>query len=92
MKDLTDRGSVLQALAEFDARGRGAFLHKYGFGPARPYFLLHENRRYDSKAILGAAHGFQHGEPLGPKDFSGGARTVIPVLADLGFDVVGETP
>lgn len=90
LKDLTDRGAVLQALAEFDARGRDAFLHKYGFGSARSYFLLHEDRRYDSKAIVGAAHGFQHGEPLGPKDFSGGAKTVVPVLADLGFEVVSE--
>lgn len=91
-RDLTDRGAVLQALAEFDARGRDAFLHKYGFGPARSYFLLHDDRHYDSKAIVGAAHGFQHGEPLGPKDFRGGARTVVPVLADLGFAVVSEAP
>ncbi|GAB3812454.1 hypothetical protein GCM10028820_05410 [Tessaracoccus terricola] len=91
LKDVTDRGAVLLALEEFDACGRDAFLEKYGFGPARSYFVVHQDRRYDSKAIVGAAHGFQHGNPLGPKDFSGGVQTVVPVLAALGFDIVADS-
>jgi 5-methylcytosine-specific restriction protein A len=37
---------------------------------------------------VGAAHGFQKGKPLRPKDFSGGKHTVQPKLERLGFSVV----
>jgi hypothetical protein len=85
LADLTDRQAVLKALSEFDAVGREAFLAKYGFGWATGYFVLHEGRLYDSKAIVGAAHGYQHGTPLKSKEFSGGAATVVARLTALGF-------
>jgi hypothetical protein len=53
LSDLTDRSAVLQAIAEYDQLGRESFLARYGFGPARSYFLLHNGKRYDSKAIAG---------------------------------------
>jgi len=88
LADLT-RDSVLSALAECDRMGRAAFLEKYGFHPARRYFLDHDGRRYDSKAIVGAAHGY-----LGPgfvalpaSAFSGGDATVVPTLEGLGFEM-----
>jgi hypothetical protein len=87
LRDVTDRNAVLAAIDEFDALGRDAFLSKYGFGPARKYFVTHTNHDYDSKALLGAAHGFQHGRPLGPGEFSGGDATVVPVMERLGFTV-----
>ncbi|MES2895448.1 MAG: hypothetical protein V4759_05410 [Pseudomonadota bacterium] len=89
LSELTDPGAVLRAIAEFDDIGREAFLAKYGFGPARTYFLLHNSRRYDSKAIVGAAHGLQHPDrpPLTGKDFSGGESTVRKKLRALGFEV-----
>jgi len=37
---------------------------------------------------VGAAHGFQFGDPLGPQDFSGGKATVRPKLESLGYRVV----
>lgn len=37
--DLTSRDAILQAIAEFDRIGRDQFLLKYGFKPARSYFL-----------------------------------------------------
>ncbi|MDA3039958.1 MAG: hypothetical protein O3C27_10615 [Actinomycetota bacterium] len=46
--------AVLGAVAEFDVFGRDAFLKKYGFGRSSSYFLVVEDRRYDSKAICGA--------------------------------------
>ena len=55
--DLSSRDAVLRALREFDAIGRGPFLKKYGFREAREYFVLEHGNRYDSKAIVGAAHG-----------------------------------
>jgi len=86
--DLTSAGAVRQAIAEYDALGRDAFLAKYGFGPARRYFMRYEGRDYDSKAIVGAAIGYQHGQPLTASDFSGGDRTVAAALERLGFDMV----
>ena len=67
----------------------GALWHRYGFGPSREYEVLHNGQRYDSKAVLGAAHGHQHGDPgpLRSDDFSGGAPT-IRKLEELGFNVV----
>ncbi len=90
LNDLTDQHAVKLALAEFDALGRRAFLEKYGFGPARSYFILHEGRRYDSKAVVGAAHGYEFPTlgPLGAGDFSGGEATVARRLRSLGFEVL----
>ena len=87
-KDIGDPTAVTRAVDEFDAIGRGQFLKKYGFGPARRYFLLRDGRRYDSKAIVGAAHGYEHGRPLSSADFSGGEATVMTLLESLGFEVV----
>jgi hypothetical protein len=88
--DLTSRTAVLQALAEYDRLGQEAFLQHYGFGRARQYLLVHNGQRYDSKAIAGAAHGYQFPElgPLRAADFSGGETTVASKLRSLGFDVI----
>lgn len=86
-RDLSERSAVVKAIAEYDDRGRDDFLVHYGFGRARNYFLLHNDHRYDSKAIVGAAYGYQFGTPLGPQDFSGGQATVVPLLTGLGFKV-----
>ncbi len=86
---LTDRKSVLAAIAEFESLGRSNFLKKYGFRESRTYFLLHENTRYDSKAIAGAAYGYQYPfeGPLAAEEFSGGEQTVVKKMEDLGFEI-----
>ena len=82
------RREILQAVAEYDRLGQDRFLEKYGFGKARSYRLVVDGKTYDSKAIVGAAHGFLPGqEPLAPADFSGGAATVGRLLSSLGFQV-----
>jgi len=82
------RREILQAVAEYDRLGQDRFLEKYGFGKARSYRLVVGEKTYDSKAIVGAAHGFLPGrEPLGAADFSGGAATVGHLLSSLGFQV-----
>jgi 5-methylcytosine-specific restriction enzyme A len=86
LADVTRTG-VLAAVAEFDRVGRDAFLRSTGFGRAHTYFLEHDGRVYDSKAIMGYAHGVSTGAPLGPGDFSGGEQTVAPRLEALGFTV-----
>lgn len=95
LSDITDRRAVLSAIEEFDRIGKDAFLAKYGFGEARSYWLLHEGRRYDSKAIIGAAHGYARPDlgPMRSAEFSGGEATVRQRLAALGFEVqVGDEP
>lgn len=86
-----DRQAVERALEEYDRLERAPFLEKYGFGPANTYFIRAGDRRYDSKAILGAAHGFLSGQAaLKPAEFSGGEATVARRLRELGFEVVKE--
>ena len=72
LADLT-RQSVEAALAEAASIGREELLKRYGFRPARRYFVEWNGARYDSKAIAGAAHGHLRGKaPLTVDDFSGG--------------------
>ena len=85
--DLTDPDAVREAIAEFDARGRDDFLETYGFSPAKGYFVVANGKRYDSKAIAGVAHKYQHGVPLSAASFSGGDSTVATRLEKLGFEV-----
>jgi putative restriction endonuclease len=79
--------SVLTAIAEFDALGQDDFLAKYGFGRARKFVLVHNDRTYDSRAIVGAAHHLATGQSLPAATFSGGEQTVVALLTRLGFDV-----
>ncbi len=87
---LTSSEAVEAALDEFDALGRDAFLSKYGFGHARRYFVRRGDAYYDSKAIAGAAYGFQYPEKghLANTEFSGGEHDAKARLEALGFDVV----
>lgn len=85
----TSREAVLAAVAEFDDLGRDEFLSRYGFKPARTYFLEHGGNEYDSKAIVGVAYGYANETAaLTPKDFSGGDAAAANVLRRLGFTVV----
>ncbi|MGN6680567.1 MAG: HNH endonuclease signature motif containing protein [Streptosporangiaceae bacterium] len=87
------RAEILQAVAEYDKLGQEAFLEKYNFGVARSYRLVVDGKTYDSKAIVGAAHGFLPGrDALTARDFSGGAATVERLLNRLGFEVTQVVP
>jgi hypothetical protein len=84
LSDLT-RESVLQAMKEYDELGADEFLSRHGYAPARTYRLAEHGRQYDSKAIVGVAHGYATGHNLAPSDFSGGQQTVVRRLESLGF-------
>ena len=88
LSDVTAEG-VERAMVEFDRLGRDSFLARYGFGQARGYYLIRGGRSYDSKAVVGAAHGYDRPElgPLRPQDFPGGEATVARRLESLGFAV-----
>ena len=81
------RDHVLQALEEYDARGREDFLDHYGFGAAREYVLWHDGKNYDSKAVLGVAHAYATGRAAQRWEFPGGRAGAAEVLRDIGFEV-----
>jgi 5-methylcytosine-specific restriction protein A len=92
LNDVT-REAVLKAIADFDGRGRDAFLAHYGFAEATRYLIVHAARFYDSKAIVGVAHGYLPGQkPLTAKEFSGGIDAAVRRLRELGFEVVASAP
>lgn len=90
-KDVTSRAAVLKAIAECDALGRDRFLKRYHFRRAFTYTLKYDGKEYDSKAILGVAHGYQFPEygPLKQGKFSGGKTDAAKRIHQLGFDVTG---
>ncbi|GJL88994.1 MAG: hypothetical protein DHS20C03_27030 [Minwuia thermotolerans] len=81
--------AVLVACKEFDELGRTEFLRKYGFGASRTYKLFRDGKYYDSKAIIGAAHGHLGlgYKALEAKEFSGGLQQTVRVIEQLGFEV-----
>ena len=94
LSNITSREAVLEAIAEYDRIGREPFLQKYSFGGSRRYWLVHDGHRYDSKAVLGVAHGYAQPDlgPMQAHDFNGGAATVKPKLEQLGFRVEVGSP
>lgn len=84
--------SVQRALDEFSAFGRTEFLERYGFSKARDYLVRNpkNGELCDSKAIVGAAFGFENPDegPLKADQFSGGEATVVPLLQRLHFETV----
>ncbi|WP_083191230.1 HNH endonuclease [Salipiger sp. CCB-MM3] len=93
LSDITAQ-SVLLACDEYDQLGKTRFLDKYGFQASRTYHILKDGRSYDSKAIVGAAHGHlgKDFEPLVAAAFSGGLKQTVHVLENLGFSVVVDPP
>lgn len=90
ISDIKDRRPVLEAIDEFDRLGRETFLRRYEYRPSRSYRLLHNEREYDSKPIIGVARGYARPDlgPMKATDFSGGDATVRRKLEELGFTVI----
>jgi hypothetical protein len=78
---------VLQALAEYDARGREEFLDVYGFAPSDDYPVVHMGRNYDSRAVLGVAHRFATGRLATPEEVESGFDGAVTILRRRGFTV-----
>ncbi len=86
--DVVDRHHVFAAIAEYDRLGGEGFLSTYGFGPSRGYVLVHADRSYDSKAILGSRRIATPPEQLPRRLISwGGKSGAARVLRNLDFDV-----
>jgi hypothetical protein len=82
--------SVRQAIQEYERLGVTDFLSTYGFGRARRLVLVHDGRIYDSKAIVGVAHGYATGTFWRANDLSGGLASVIRTLRRLGFETLDQ--
>lgn len=88
LTDIT-ASAVRTAMDECDKLGRDKFLAKYGFRPARSYVLVHQRKKYDSKAIAGVAHRYAvpREGALKSTQLNGGEKHAAKVLRDLGFTV-----
>jgi len=53
--DRVTRSDLLRAIREYDRLGPEQFFSEHGFAPATTYELVWNKRRYQPKAILGAA-------------------------------------
>lgn len=71
-----DEVSLLKAIEEFNNLKRAKFLKKYGFSRSSKFYLVHEQRLYDTKALISAAYYHATGKRLAHNRFSGGAQTV----------------
>lgn len=91
LAELTQPMAVQAALTEFLQLGQEGFLKRYRYGRASGYVVRDplSDQWADSKAIAGAAVGFQFPAdgPLLPSQFSGGVATVVRKLRLLGFEV-----
>ena len=62
----------------------------HDFGESRDYDLVHNNKRYPPKAMIGIAAEYATGQRLHHSDFSSGVASgqACRVLYDLGFQIV----
>lgn len=58
LRDVTREG-VEKALREFDHIGRDAMVAKYGGRPSTRWYIEHEEKDYDQKLVIRAAHRLQ---------------------------------
>ena len=92
-EEITDPSAVRSAIEEYRTLGQTRFLKKYAFGASRGWMLRDtDGEEYDAKAILGAAHGYQHPAlgHLPHGKFYGGVPTARK-LRELGFAVTDPT-
>ncbi len=71
-----DGPALSRAIREFDNLGRAKFLRQYGFGRSSKFYLLHQQKLYDTKSLVGASYFHATGTRLTNRQFSGGTQTV----------------
>lgn len=83
------RAQIEELLTEWDQISREVFLKKYDVFPAQKYWLVHNGKTYDAKAVLVPA--LRRSNPLlanlSANSFSGTNATVAQPLRDLGFSI-----
>lgn len=84
------RQHVLQAIAEYDSRGRDGFLGVYGYAPTPGYAIVHEGASYDLAAVLGVAHRFATGRLAPSDEVVGSIASAATILRKRGFEVTEQ--
>lgn len=85
LADIT-KEAVDSAILEIDQLGAASFLAKYGFVPAKRYWIELDGKRYPSKAIAGVAHKYIDDSQILPSaSFTGGEASVGRKLRKFGF-------
>lgn len=79
------RQHILRAIEEHDDRGRDAFVGVYGFTLTPGHTFVHEERTYDSKAVLGVAHKYATGVPARAEDLVDAKCDDAAILRKHGF-------
>ena len=78
------RADVLRVLSDFSLIGAAV----QGFADSTDFDLLHENKAYPPKAVLGLASARVVGRPLTSEEFSGGEKSpCFQILRGLGFEI-----
>jgi hypothetical protein len=82
-----DEGDVLGAIELLDDPTQAEFLDSLHFKPATQYRIVYEGRLYDSKAVVGVAHGVATGQFWSSDDLYGGVApgAAAWALRKLGF-------
>ncbi|QRY43504.1 DUF3883 domain-containing protein [Mycolicibacterium boenickei] len=63
---------VLKALEVIDDPAQRDFVDSLGFQPAREFRMVYRGKLYDSKKVIGVAHGVATGTALNRKEVTGG--------------------
>jgi hypothetical protein len=85
LRNQITREDILEAISALD---RG---DQHDFGPSTFYDLLHNDRRYPPKAVVGLAARRVLGRFLQPNEFSGGQESwAFRLLRDRGFTIVNK--
>ena len=82
------RQNLLQAIEEYDRRGREDFLGVYGLDSTPGYTVVHDGRSYELGPILGVAHRYATGRIVLPNELNPGALAgTAPLMRKRGFEV-----
>jgi hypothetical protein len=81
LKDIT-KAAVESAIAEHDELGADVFLATYGYARSKEYWLVHDGKRYASKAIASVAQKFVIVQPLKWVDFCEAKTKLFAVCAN----------
>ncbi|WP_050758195.1 hypothetical protein [Xylanimonas cellulosilytica] len=81
------RPHLLTAIAEYDDRGKEAFIGVYGLQPSTTEELVHEGRSYDAAVVVGVAHRYATGRVATSDELGKQADGVAALLRKHGFEV-----
>lgn len=70
-----DARAMREAIAEFNEKGRAQFLKHYRFSRSSKFYLIFEDRIYDTKVLVAAAYQHATGKVLRHTKFTGGVQT-----------------